>query len=159
MDQIRYFQKLFDYDTWGNRESLRSLDSAGDGLERALKLFGHIVGAERVWLARLDQRNPALPAPWPELRLDACRVAVDELSARWKRFLSCIEPGHLDGDVVYRNTKGIEFRTQLADLLQHLITHSAYHRGQIAAAVRQAGGVPASTDYVFYVRQLAAGQA
>lgn len=156
MDQVRYFQRLFDYDAWGNRESLRSLDSAGAGLERALKIFSHIVGAERVWLARLDEHNPPLPAPWPELSLEQCRVAVDEVGAQWRQFIGNLEPDQLDRDIVYRNTKGIEFRTPLVDILQHLVTHSAYHRGQIAATVRQAGGVPVPTDYVVYVRQRAA---
>lgn len=156
MDQIRRFEKFFDYDAWGNRESLGSLDPARAGLERAIKVFGHIIGAQRVWLARLEQRQPPLPVPWPELSLEECGPAIDDLSAQWKQFLSGIEAGQLDRDVVYRNTKGIEFRTPLADILQHVVTHSAYHRGQIAAAVRQAGGVPAPTDYVVYVRQHAA---
>jgi uncharacterized damage-inducible protein DinB len=31
--------------------------------------------------------------------------------------------------------------------------HSGYHRGQIAAAVRESGGEPAYTDYIHAVRQ------
>jgi len=31
--------------------------------------------------------------------------------------------------------------------------HSTYHRGQIASAVREAGGAPAYTDYIHAVRQ------
>ena len=38
----------------------------------------------------------------------------------------------------------------------HVVTHSAYHRGQVAAAVREAGGKPAATDLVVWVRQPAA---
>jgi uncharacterized damage-inducible protein DinB len=30
--------------------------------------------------------------------------------------------------------------------------HGAYHRGQIALLIRQAGAVPAPTDYVAFVR-------
>jgi len=37
----------------------------------------------------------------------------------------------------------------------HVVTHSAYHRGQVAAAVREAGGKPEATDYVVWVRQSA----
>jgi uncharacterized damage-inducible protein DinB len=31
--------------------------------------------------------------------------------------------------------------------------HSTYHRGQIAAAMRQAGATPAYTDFIHAVRQ------
>jgi len=33
--------------------------------------------------------------------------------------------------------------------------HGSYHRGQVAAAVRAAGGEPVNTDYITYVRELA----
>lgn len=56
--------------------------------------------------------------------------------------------------------EGVEFSTPMADVLMHLVMHSAYHRGQVALAVRAAGGKPALTDYVVWVRQgLKAGAA
>ena len=35
----------------------------------------------------------------------------------------------------------------------HVITHSVHHRGQAAAAIRDAGGQPSATDFVVYVRK------
>jgi uncharacterized damage-inducible protein DinB len=32
------------------------------------------------------------------------------------------------------------------------VVHGGYHRGQIAAAVREAGGEPAYTDFIHAVR-------
>ncbi|MGH9450047.1 MAG: DinB family protein [Terriglobia bacterium] len=157
MELPSYFQRLFAYDAWGNRESLASMDPAIPGIGRALKIFTHIVGAERVWLARLRQQDTSLTSPWPELSADECRAAVDDLAQQWKEFLGGITPERLDAAVVYRNTKGAEFQTPLVDLLQHLVTHSAYHRGQIAALVRLGGGKPAATDYVVYTRRFRDG--
>ena len=56
------------------------------------------------------------------------------------------------GELAYQTTKGIEYRTPVGDVLMHLVLHSSYHRGQVAAAVREAGGKPAVTDYVVYLR-------
>jgi uncharacterized damage-inducible protein DinB len=39
------------------------------------------------------------------------------------------------------------------DVLTHVILHSAYHRGQIASAVRAGGETPAYTDLIHAVRQ------
>jgi uncharacterized damage-inducible protein DinB len=35
----------------------------------------------------------------------------------------------------------------------HVIMHSVYHRGQIAASMRDSGLIPASTDFIFAIRQ------
>jgi uncharacterized damage-inducible protein DinB len=41
---------------------------------------------------------------------------------------------------------GAEFKTPIRDVVTHLVMHSAYHRGQVAAAVKEDGGKPAPTD-------------
>jgi len=58
----------------------------------------------------------------------------------------------LDSSVTYRNSAGTEYTSAIRDILIHVALHGAYHRGQIAAAVRGGGDTPASTDYIAYVR-------
>lgn len=152
MESAKDFEELFAYDYWANREALASLTSAP--LEKALRLFAHIAGAQRVWLARAAaQVNIPAAEPWPSLNAEQAEHAIEELRSAWMRFLGSLTPEALSGDLVYRNSKGTEFRTPLREVLQHLILHSAYHRGQIASAVRESGGTPAATDYIVYVRQ------
>lgn len=153
-----FYRKLFDYDLWGNRESLKSLEGLAD-TERARRYFRHVIGAERIWLSRFETPEHPSVDGWPELTLGECRAAIEDLHRRWMALLGALTPEQLAQDLAYRNTKGVEFRTPIADVLLHLTMHSAYHRGQVAAAVREAGGKPAATDYVVYVRRLAAGAA
>src|SRR5205814_1903687 len=120
--------------------------------------FSHIVGAHRIWLARLEQNGAPIAQPWPTLALEECRDALQETGDRWTAYLNQMTPDALGHVLIYRNTKGVEFKTQVQDILMHVIVHSAYHRGQVAAAVREAGGKPAVTDYVVWVRQGEAGQ-
>jgi uncharacterized damage-inducible protein DinB len=40
------------------------------------------------------------------------------------------------------------------DVLLHVALHGSYHRGQIAAAVRAAGGEPVNTDFVTWTREV-----
>lgn len=150
LDSLRHF---FEYDYWANQETLRSISSVSAASDRALKIVGHIVGAQRVWLARFEAPNNPLSPAWPQLTLAEADAAVSEMHEQWHSFLSRLTPVRLDGDLVHRNSKGEEFRTPVRDILSHLVMHSAYHRGQIAAAVREAGGKPAATDYIVYVRK------
>jgi uncharacterized damage-inducible protein DinB len=153
MDAKQFFQNLFEYDYWGNREALASLGTVGSAAERPRKFLCHIIGAQRLWLARFDNPSPTGVEPWPALSLEECRAAVEELHLSWSGRLDQFAPESFAQDLLYRNTKGVEFRTPLKDVLTHLVMHSAYHRGQVAAAVREAGGKPAATDYVVYARQ------
>ncbi len=154
MDLPDYFQGLFEYDYWGNREALASLTTLPGAKEGGLNILGHIIGAERVWIARFETPDQPNTQPWPSVSFDEARAAIEELHSEWKGILAELTPEKLAGDLAYRNTKGVEFRTPIRDVLLHLVMHSAYHRGQLAAAVRQAGGKPAATDYIVYVRQL-----
>jgi uncharacterized damage-inducible protein DinB len=150
LDSLRQF---FEYDYWANQETLRSVASLEAPPERALKVVGHIVGAQRVWLGRLEAPGSTPPAPWPVMSLEDANAAVGEMHQRWNSFLRSLAPEHLDEDLVHRNSKGAEFRAPVRDVLMQLVMHGAYHRGQIAAAVRDAGGTPSSTDYITYIRR------
>lgn len=153
MESLDSFRQLFKYDHWANQESLRSLASLSMTNERPLKIAGHIFGAQRVWLGRLEAPGGAPAAPWPLMTVEETFAAFSELYERWNSFLNSLTPERLDEDLVHRNTKGAEFRVPIRDILMQLVLHGAYHRGQIAAEIRGAGGSPSTTDYIVYVRQ------
>ena len=136
-----------------NQEALRSVTGLDALPERALKIAGHIVGAQRIWLGRLEAPGGDPPAPWPLMSLEEARAAFNEMHERWKSLLANLATGRLDEDLVHRNSKGAEFRVPVRDVLLQLVMHGAYHRGQIAAAVREAGGTPSPTDYIVWVRK------
>jgi uncharacterized damage-inducible protein DinB len=48
-------------------------------------------------------------------------------------------------------------RVSLASLMQHLVNHSTYHRGQIALMLRQLDAVPPATDFVVFLREASRG--
>ena len=156
MQILNFIRGLFEYDCWANREALASLATVAGDAERPRKYLSHVLGAQRVWLARFADPNPPSAQPWPTLTVEECRQAIEDLHRQWTALLDRLNPERLDEDLTYRNTKGMEFRTPIRDVLMHLVMHSAYHRGQVAAAVRETGGKPAATDYAVYVRKMKA---
>ena len=153
MESIGYFRQLFEYDRWVNQASLASLGSIAGPVEKPLKVFSHILGGQRVWRARFDDPHPPNTQPWPVLTTEECRSGIDEIYQRWVELLDQLSDEKLSHNLVYHTTQGAKFETPIRDVLTHLLLHSAYHRGQVAAAVREAGGKPAVTDYVVYLRQ------
>lgn len=49
MSSIAYFQKLFAYDHWANREALRALQTCPAPPAKALQLLGHVLAAAQVF--------------------------------------------------------------------------------------------------------------
>ena len=138
------------YDAWANAETLASLRSAAP--PQALRWMAHIVGAELLWLGRLTGEPSPLPV-WPELAVDDMAKEIDRLARAWPRYLTGLEEDDLDDGIGYRNSRGEFWSNTVRDILAHVLLHSAYHRGQIAAAVRAGGGEPAYTDMIHAVRQ------
>ncbi len=148
---LDYFVRMLRYNAWANAETVLSL-RAGSPPPRAMRWLGHLVGAEQLWLARLRHESSDLPV-WPELDLDACSSRLDALALAWQQYMESLAPEDLNDGVAYRNTKGEFWTSRVADILTHVVLHQSYHRGQIAAAVREAGQTPAYTDYIHAVRQ------
>lgn len=153
MDPIASFRRLFVYDAWANREALAALARAGAASPpRALAWLAHIVAAERLWVYRLRQDGTPVVV-WPELSLDRCAEEIEVCSRLVQGYLDGLSPEALDAPVAYVNSQGEPWTSRAEDILQHMVMHAVYHRGQIAAALRQAGATPPSTDFIHAARQ------
>jgi uncharacterized damage-inducible protein DinB len=150
MQMMEHYRQLASYDGWANREVARALRGCGSPPANSLKWLAHIVAAEYLWLARLRYETAPFSV-WPDLSLDRCEDECGKLSVTLRDFFAA-RP-QLEQSVSYKNSKGEPWTNSAADILTHVFMHSAYHRGQIAADVRQAGHTPAYTDFIHGVRQ------
>lgn len=152
MDLFQHYSKVVAYEGWANLEVIASLRAAGTPPERSRKWMAHILAAGHVWHSRLAQRPQPFPV-WPEFTLDECEREAKNLTSLWREYLDRIGAAGLDQTISYKNTKGELWSNTVHDILTHAFMHSAYHRGQIAADMRQGGHQPAYTDYIHGVRQ------
>ena len=149
---LEYLREMFTYNDWANREALRSLQEMEYPPERARKVMAHIVAAELLWMTRLRQEIQKT-AVWPEFGLDDCERQLPELRRAWEQYLAGLGDADLDRSIAYTNSKGEKYNNAVRDLLMHVVMHGVYHRGQIAAAVRDRAGEPAYTDFIEAVRK------
>jgi uncharacterized damage-inducible protein DinB len=147
---IGYISRLLRYDVWANQQTLRSLSQQA-APPKSLRWLGHIVGAERLWIARLVG-EPSSLSVWPDLTIEQCRFHLEELSRFWPEYMNGMRPERLSDDISYVNSKGEPWTSTIGDILTHITIHSGYHRGQIASDMRAAGQEPAYTDYIHAVR-------
>lgn len=143
--------RSFAYDAWANELTLSSLRDQGDAGDYARRLFSHVLAAQLIWLARLEG-EPSTIDVWPTLTIDQMSRYVRDLPGKWESFLA-ESADHLDDICSYTNSAGLDFETSTADILMHVIAHSAYHRGQVALELRRVGLKPAVTDFIAYTRR------
>lgn len=141
--------RLFDYNAWANT---RLVERLGDHPE-PLRIAAHSLTAERIWLMRLHNERVTVTPIWPTLSSEACARLADANAATYRTYLDGLTEQELSRRVRYRNSKGTEYRTPVADALTHVLLHSAYHRGQAATALRAAGAEPPVTDFIAFVRE------
>lgn len=148
--EVTRLRRMFEHEAWANAAALASLRT-GPASDKARAWMAHIVGAEYLWLARLHQRPPEMSVG-PDLDLNTIATHLTELAGEWAEFLEAVDADGLTDGVAYRNSKGEFWTSTVGDILTHVVLHAAYHRGQIASAVREAGGEPAYTDFIHAVR-------
>jgi uncharacterized damage-inducible protein DinB len=151
-------ERMYAHMDWADQRLLALMNSVP--LARAqpsMRLFSHLLAAERVWALRLRGEDSSVQAIWPELTLEELNALAAANRSEYARLLGAMRDGGLTSEVEYRNQSGKSFRTEAVDILIHVAMHGSYHRGQIAAAVRAAGGDPVNTDYITYVRERSEG--
>lgn len=152
-ERLRWYHEKFDYDDWANRRVLEALRGCRPVPERGRNLLAHIVGAQEVWLGRFGQGAPFALQVWPELSLEEIDARLEGVRGAWGMLLDQTNGAQLDEPLSYENLSGKPFSTPRGRILDHVLFHGAYHRGQIATQMRADGCTPSATDYIQYTRR------
>jgi uncharacterized damage-inducible protein DinB len=144
-------RRLYEHARWADEQALAALAAAGEPPAAALEVLAHVLGAEDVWLARLEQHAATL-AVWPALAASELARAAGAVHAAYARYLGELGEEDLLGRVAYRNSAGQAFENTVADILLHVALHGTHHRGQVAWILRQHGLVPPGVDYIAFIR-------
>ena len=161
-------RQLYAYNQWANRRLAEAASALPPELltrdlatsfHSVLGTLQHIAWGEWRWLGRWQGRPSTRPSPLecPDLR--SLRLRWVEIEREQLEFLERLTADDLERPISYENPPGTTWTYTLAEMLQHVVNHSTYHRGQIAAMLRQLGTAPPPTDYLIYFDELAAGQA
>jgi uncharacterized damage-inducible protein DinB len=158
LDNVR---TLYAYNTWANHRVVDAcaLLSPAQFTENLHSSFAsvqdtlvHIMLAEWLWLERWLGRSPGFPSEhFPDRA--SLRARWQEIEGDLDTFVHKLSTADLDRVVEYKNTKGHSFSNPMWQMLQHLVNHGTYHRGQITTMLRQLGATPLTTDLIAFYRE------
>ncbi|BCS32243.1 diguanylate cyclase [Luteitalea sp. TBR-22] len=155
--------RLVDYHYWARDRLLQAvarLDAEaftrdlGSSFASVRDTLAHLQGAEWIWISRFKGESPTQSLPLERF------ATLDELRAAWVvteadlRALVDGLPADGSARVAYRLLNGQPGENTIAELVQHLVNHGTYHRGQVVTMLRQLGATPpASMDLVAFFRE------
>jgi uncharacterized damage-inducible protein DinB len=115
----------------------------------------HIYSAEWVWYARWQGDSPAKPLSpdsWPDLA--SLASAWRELDGKVRTLVDGLADAGVDRVIEYRLLNGQPGRSAFGLMVQHVVNHGSYHRGQVTTMLRQLGAAPPkSLDLITYYRE------
>jgi uncharacterized damage-inducible protein DinB len=81
--------------------------------------------------------------------LDQMQQLYAELAEQYRTFFNKL--GDLDCIISIEHPQYGKLETAVSELVQHVVNHGTYHRGNITAMLRQQGHSGVASDYIFYL--------
>ncbi len=160
---IEDLTELYAYNGWANervRNSIRDLDSEvfkrnlGASFGSLQGTVAHLVSAQWNWLRRWQGPSASRPLP------SEAFASPEEANRRWVEvdralagFVDGLDAASLQQSIALTTAQGSRDSSRLWRAMLHVVNHSSYHRGQIAAMLRQVGATPQGTDLMLYYRE------
>ena len=149
LDGLERLRLLWDYEFWAKErlmEHVRQLSPEAytrDLGTRYGSLHGtlaHLVATQMIWLARWKGTSPtamAQPSDFPTPRVLEQRW--DDVESELRAYLHELSATDLDRPITYRTTTGRTFTDPLGVLMDHVLHHTTFYRGQATALLRILG--------------------
>ncbi|PYQ96804.1 MAG: damage-inducible protein DinB [Acidobacteria bacterium] len=160
---VQDLQTMLDYHYWARDRLLDALEpltseqfnhDMGSSFKSIRETMVHIYGAEWAWYSRWQGHSPTALLPsdqFPDLA--SVRRAWSELETKMRAFLGGLGEDGIARAFDYKLLSGHSGSSPFWQMLQHVVNHASYHRGQVTTMLRQIGAQPAKPmDMIAFYR-------
>jgi uncharacterized damage-inducible protein DinB len=161
---LQDLRTLLDYHYWARD---RVLDAAerltpgqygqdlGSSFRSVRDTLAHVYSAEWVWYSRWQGASPARPLLADELQdVAALRAAWRAHEQKMRAFVDGLGEQGVSSVCHYTTFAGQAGSSAFQEMLQHVVNHASYHRGQVTTMLRQLGAEPPrSMDLITFYRE------
>jgi uncharacterized damage-inducible protein DinB len=155
---LRY---LNEYNKWANHRMLEAaaklspekfIEDLKSSHRSVRDTLAHTLAAEWIWIERWKGTSPKALLPADDF------PTVESLTERWSpieneytEFVGGLTDESLERAISYTNTKGERWEYPLGSMIQHVMNHSTYHRGQVTTMLRQLGAEVTPVDLLIFM--------
>jgi uncharacterized damage-inducible protein DinB len=162
-------RNLLDYHYWARDRLLEALEplsdeqftrDLGSSFKSIRDTTAHLYGAEWAWYQRWQGESPtALPSASEFHDVAAIRQSWSDHERKMRAFVEALGEDGVARVFEYTLLTGHVGATPFWQMLQHLVNHGSYHRGQVTTMLRQIGAAPAKPmDLIAFYRLAQAGK-
>lgn len=166
---LQDLKTMLDYHYWARNRLLDALEpltpeqftrDLGSSFKSIRDTVAHIYAAEWAWHARWQGNSPtSLLASDQFLDVASVRRVWTEHETRMRAFIDALGEDGVARVIDYKLLNGQAGSSPIWEMVQHVVNHASYHRGQVTTMLRQIGAQPAkSMDMIAYYRVMS-GQA
>jgi uncharacterized damage-inducible protein DinB len=163
---MQELRTLLDYHYWARDRVLDAVAALtseqltrdmGGSFRSVRDTLVHLYGAEWVWCSRWNGESPTgFPAD-SLADVAAIRARWVELESNVRAVLDRTGEQGLDRAIEYRMINGDARASIFWQMIQHVVNHASYHRGQVTTMLRQLGAAPPqSMDLIGFYRTMRA---
>ena len=165
---LQDLRTLLDYHYWARDRMFEALQlltpdqvnrDMGNSFRSIRDTVTHLYAAEGAWYSRWQGNSPtALPPTDQFPDLAAVRRAWSEHEPKMRAFVDALGEDGIARVFEYTLLSGHAGASPLWQMLQHVVNHASYHRGQVTTMLRQLGAQPAkSLDMIAFYRMQGLG--
>jgi len=163
---LKDLKTLIDFHYWA---LYRSLDAAaqltpeqfvrdlGSSFKSVRDTLAHLYSAEWAWHQRWNGESPTSHLSFDQFPDEpSLRRAWTTHEAQMRAFLESLSEEDVNRIIEYRTLNGTPGSAAIGQMVQHVVNHGSYHRGQLTTMFRQLGATPPkSMDLIGYYREQA----
>lgn len=157
--------RLYDYHVWANEKVFQRLQEVPKEIcdqeitsvfPTITKTLTHMLLTDHVWLLAMKgesyeevgKKVGALSQEVEGKGVEEVRGLFQEVAEQYKDFFHQTD---LDAVSAYTHPQAGTIHVPYREIVQHVVNHGTYHRGNISAMLRQLGHAGASHDYIYYL--------
>lgn len=160
----------YDYHDWANNRFLEHLKELPDQVydQEIQSVFStiseviiHIYQVDAMWLSVMSSDSfdetmakiEQIKERSADKGLDQMQMLYTKLAQQYRNFINGVD--NPNGSITVEHPRYGVLETSVSELVQHVVNHGTYHRGNITAMLRQQERPGVPTDYVFYLYEIA----
>jgi uncharacterized damage-inducible protein DinB len=166
---LRDLETLLDYHYWARDRVLDAVAALtpeqftrdlGSSFKSVRDTLAHTYSAEWAWHSRWQGVSPTAMLPMDQFPdLESIRRPWRDLEQKVRAFVDSLGEAGLNRVFEYKTLNGQAGASEFWQMLQHVVNHASYHRGQVTTMLRQLGASPPkSMDMIAFYRERSRAQ-
>ncbi len=157
---ISMLQSLYGQKSWTNNQLFTALANVSaqahpEAVHTALRTLNHIYVVDQIFRGHLTKTAHGYATTNTEATpsVDELHLAAAETDAWYEAYVKNLDPATLQDSISFKFTDGDAGRMTREEMLFHVLTHGAYHRGNVGQVLKSISVTPPRDLFTKYMHE------